>query len=97
MCGGQYEELERGQVLQRGTSSLPALPGHSYRQELLSGFPSHSHDGRRTTTAAATADLSAWRRPNFYATGSPQVRGVPSSEPTRAPRSLPLPRGPSRS
>jgi hypothetical protein len=36
----QYQELERGQVLQRGTASLPALPGATYRQELLGGFPS---------------------------------------------------------
>ncbi|BDA41325.1 hypothetical protein COCOBI_02-1050 [Coccomyxa sp. Obi] len=64
----QYEELEKGQELQRGTASLPALPGH-YRQELLGGFPSRSHDGRRST-----ADLSSWRRPTLYSgSGSQQA------------------------
>ncbi len=64
----QYEAAERGQELQRSTASLPELPQHNYRQELLGGFPSRSHDGRRST-----ADLSSWRRPNFYIGSAPQV------------------------
>lgn len=42
VLGDQFQELEpdRGQELQRGTTSLPSLPGQSYRQELLGGFPS---------------------------------------------------------
>jgi hypothetical protein len=70
----QYDEAERGQVLERSTASLPELPQHNYRQELLGGFPSRSHDGRRST-----ADLSSWRRPNFYIGSAPQA----------PPRSLP--------
>ncbi|CAL8461954.1 g1485 [Coccomyxa elongata] len=68
----QLEELEKGQELQRGTASLPALPGHHYRQELLGGFPSRSHDGRRST-----ADLSSWRRPTLYSGSGPQQAFMP--------------------
>ena len=40
VCALQYEELERGQALVRGTTSLPALPGVVHRQQLLGCFPS---------------------------------------------------------
>lgn len=69
----QFEEpsLDRGQALERCTASLPSLPGQSsYRQELLGGFPSRSHDCRRS------ANLSAWRRPSYSFGGSDQVRGL---------------------
>ena len=53
-CLAQFQELEpegQGQVLQRGTTSLPSLPGHSYRQELLGGFPSRCAMGHLPAVA----------------------------------------------
>ena len=58
----QMEELERGQILERGTVSLPTM--HNFRQELLKAPTFSSHAG---------GDLATWRRPGATASGEAPV------------------------
>ena len=58
----QMEELERGQILERGTVSLPSM--HNFRQELLKAPTFSSHAG---------GDLATWRRPGTTASGEAPV------------------------
>lgn len=57
--GLQMEELEHGQILERGTVSLPTM--QNFRQELLKGAPWPPTDGGRPP--AQGGDLANWRRP----------------------------------
>lgn len=58
----QMDELERGQILERGTVSLPSM--HNFRQELLKA---------PTLTSTAGGDLATWRRPGNTGSGEAPV------------------------
>ena len=56
------EELERGQILERGTVSLPSM--QNFRQELLKA-PNFNSSG--------AGDLATWRRPGNTTSGEAPV------------------------
>ena len=58
----QMDELERGQILERGTVSLPSM--HNFRQELLKA---------PTFASASGGDLATWRRPANTGSGEAPV------------------------
>jgi len=66
----QMEELEHGQILERGTVSLPTM--QSFRQDLLKGAPPF--------VRPTGGDLANWQRPsNVTSEDAPVSLGTPCS------------------